>query len=116
MDFNISNGDYNLTPSGHIERVSGDEDIKQRILIRLVIRKGSFVYDEDLGSELYKLYREKRSNIPNMAKQYVIDALEPETDISVQDVSVIWMSSNEIQISIEVLDFEGNTIEVEVKV
>ncbi len=116
MDYKLIDGDYTLSPSGHIERVEGVEEKKQRIYIRLSVRKGSFLYDENLGSELYKLYQEKWSKIPEKAKQYVIDALLPETDIIVKDVIVNRVDNKELFIAVEAEDSAGNPLIVEVKV
>jgi len=39
--------------------ITGFEEILQRIIFRLVIKKGSFIYDEELGSEIYKIKNNK---------------------------------------------------------
>ena len=55
MDTAISNGDFMLDSNGIPISIYGIQEILQRALIRLTVRKGSFIYDTNLGSDLYKL-------------------------------------------------------------
>ena len=84
MDFLIENGNYLFDPNGLMNIAVGEKEIRQRIMIQLCVRKGSFVHDENLGSNLHKLFRLKPGDIPHMAKAYVFEALRGICDV--QDV------------------------------
>ncbi|MBQ4100213.1 MAG: hypothetical protein IJC83_01560 [Oscillospiraceae bacterium] len=55
-------------------------------LNRLRIKKGSFVLDQNLGSELYKLYGVSTPDIAPRALSLVKEALSPIEEITVLDV------------------------------
>ncbi|MGJ0848461.1 DUF2634 domain-containing protein [Tissierella praeacuta] len=114
IDFKLENGDLVRKGLGDLQVIEGIEAKKQSMLIRLIIERGSFIYDEDLGSRLKLLYREKTSRIPSMADSYVREALKPEEDILIERVEVKWLDKkkililvyfiwNEIQNSLEVV-------------
>lgn len=52
MDLLLENGELKKSPSGRPIPISGLEELKQRIYIRLKARLGSFIYDRELGSEI----------------------------------------------------------------
>ncbi len=49
----IANGDYAVDHLGRFITSSGVDEIIERALIRLKVKKGSFTYDNELGSELH---------------------------------------------------------------
>ena len=51
-------------------------------------RRGSFPFLPELGSRLYQLGREKPSERPALAAQYVAEALREETDLAVRSVEL----------------------------
>lgn len=114
IDYKLIDGDLVRKGLGDLQMVRGIEAKKQSMLIRLIVERESFIYDEDLGSRLKLLYREKPSKIPAMADSYVREALEPEEDIEIKNVEVKWLDKkkililvyfiwNEIQDSLEVV-------------
>ena len=86
MELMIRNGDY--VPDGllGLRRVEGREALLQRVLFRLQARRGSFLFEERLGSRLWTLGRLPASARKSAARQYVAEALEEETDLAVEDV------------------------------
>lgn len=98
IDYRIENGDLVTKGHGDLQMVEGIEAKKQSMMIRLVVERGSFIYDEDLGSRLRLLYREKPSRIPEMADVYVREALESEEDIEILRVEVKWLDKKKILI------------------
>lgn len=97
IDFKIDNQD--LVKRGlDIEIIEKIEAKKQSILIRLTIERGSFIYDETLGSRLRLLLREKPSRVNRMADLYVREALEPEEDIEITRVDIKWLDKKKILI------------------
>lgn len=113
IDYKIDNRD--LVKKGlDIQTIEDIEAKKQSLMIRLVVERGSFIYDETLGSRIRLLLREKPSRVNRMADVYVREALEPEEDIEVTRVEVKWLDKkkililvyfiwNEIQDSLEVI-------------
>lgn len=98
IDYKMVNGDLVRKGIGDIQMVERIEAKKQSMMIRLVVERGSFIYDEDLGSRLKLLYKEKPSRIPEMADVYVREALEPEEDVEIIKVKVKWLDKKKILI------------------
>ena len=56
MDMAInSGGDFDKDIFGRPYEVDGEEELIQKIYICLSARKGEFIYDRELGGELYKI-------------------------------------------------------------
>lgn len=87
MDTLLINGDFKKDTRGMLISVYSEQEILQRALIRLAVKKGSFIYDKDLGSELHKLKRSDIKLLNRTALGYVQDALYPMNELSVNDVS-----------------------------
>jgi len=66
--------------------VSGDEEILQRVLMRLKARRGGFLPAPGFGSRLHELCGMKPGERSFYAKQFVYEALEAEKSVSVTDV------------------------------
>ena len=94
MDTAINKGDFLLDSSGLPISISGVQEILQRAIIRLTVRKGSFVYDTDLGSNLYKL-KAGSANIKSEALNMLKEALKPMSNIFVENVSTEFVNSGE---------------------
>lgn len=61
MELKIRNGDYIADGIGGERRADGAEALLERALFRLSVRRGSFPFLPELGSELYRLGHEKPS-------------------------------------------------------
>lgn len=97
IDYKIENED--LVKKGlDLETIKDIEAKKQSMMIRLIVERGSFIYDETLGSRLKLLLREKPSRVNRMADLYVREALEPEEDIEILKVDVKWLDKKRILI------------------
>ena len=81
MELKLVNGDYVPCVLGGFETVTGYDEKLARILYKLSCRRGGFAPFPNLGSELYKLLREKRENRETLARKYILEALEDESDI-----------------------------------
>lgn len=55
LDTLIQNGDFAPDPSKMPIKISGEDEVKQRIYIRLKAKRGSFLYDRNFGSRFYEL-------------------------------------------------------------
>lgn len=52
MDIKINNSDISLDSQGEYEFVSGIDEVVQKLLMCAEIRKGSFIYNKDLGTTI----------------------------------------------------------------
>ena len=55
MDIKLTDGDISLKASGDYDFVSALDEALQRASICMKIRKGSFIYNKELGSEINTL-------------------------------------------------------------
>lgn len=88
MELWIRDRDYVPDGAGGLVRVSGREELLQRVLFQLSARRGGFSPLPAVGSRLHLLWREKPSNRTAAAKKYVAEALRGEKELTVTDVSV----------------------------
>ena len=112
MELKIKDRDYAPDGMGGLQRVSGKEELLQRVLFRLTARRGGFVLAPTLGSRLHLLGREKPGNRLAAAKKYVAEALDGEVGVTVEDVSLVRdgeMSDLRVK-----LRYEGETLELTV--
>ena len=89
MELKIVNGDYVPYVLGGFETVTGYDEKLARVLYKLSCRKGGFAPFPNLGSELFKLLREKRESRETLARKYILEALEDENNIVLSDVEVL---------------------------
>ena len=75
MELKIRNGDYIADGIGGERRADGAEALLERALFRLSVRRGSFPFLPELGSELYRL-------------GHTAAALAEETALTVEDVEL----------------------------
>ena len=68
-------GDYVGTRDGNLASVTGAMEVRQMVYQALLNRKGYFLYDEGLGSDLWKLPRDYTA-IPDTARTAEGMALE----------------------------------------
>lgn len=88
MELQIQNGDYVPDGLGGFRRLTGGEALLQRVLFRLVPRRGAFPFMPELGSRLYLVLREKPAARQALAEQYVAEALAGESGLRVTEVSL----------------------------
>ena len=87
MELKLKNGDYIPDGAGGLAEGTGAEEVLARVLFRLTARRGALPFLPELGSELYRVLREKPSARLAAAKQYVAQALEQE-DVEITDVTL----------------------------
>ena len=112
MELKIKDKDYVSDGMGCLQRVSGKEELLQRVLFRLTARRGGFVLFPTLGSRLHLLEREKPGNRRSAAKKYVAEALGGEAGVTVEDVLLMYggeMSDLHVK-----LRYEGEVLELAV--
>ena len=103
----IRKGDYVAGPDGRLETASGGEAVLQRVLMRLVARRGALPMAPELGSRLYLLPRAAAGQREALARQYVAEALSMEAELEVTGVTL----SREGSLRVE-LDWKGEPLAV----
>ncbi len=73
-DVKIEKGDIVLDSSGNTVMLSEEDEKFQRAMICIQAKKGSFIYDRQLGSELYKA-REDKNCSSGQAQLIINEAL-----------------------------------------
>lgn len=114
MELKIRNGDYIADGIGGERRADGAEALLERALFRLSVRRGSFPFLPELGSELYRLGHEKPSARAAAAKLYTAAALAEETALTVSGVSL--ERKGDLLLLRAALLYEGETLEVSVRI
>jgi len=80
MDTLLNNGNFDTERIGLPVQIDGEEELSQRIMIRLRVRRGSLAGDPSLGSRLYTLQScqfETCPNLQNCVNMHVREALRP---------------------------------------
>ena len=74
----LRDGDYYPDGQGGFAAAAGGEEVLERVLFRLMARRGQFPLLPEVGSRLYLLPREKASARQAMATSYAAEALAGE--------------------------------------
>ena len=89
MELKLSSGDYVPDGTGCLRTVAGRDALIQRAVMRLTARRGGFLPLPEYGSRLYTLHRLKPSERGAAARQFALDALEDEPEVSVGEVEYL---------------------------
>lgn len=115
MTLLLENGDYVLQDNGRLRELTGQEQLLQRVLIKLTARRGGFPLMPTLGSRLWQLCRSAPAERETLAKQYVLEALSDETELTVTDVICTSGAGQAMDITVLLTRAEG-TLSVTVSV
>lgn len=86
MDTAIKNGDFLLDGRGYPVKITGIDEILQRVFIRLSVDRGSFIYDKSFGSELRRL-SSQMVNLNEKALNLARDAIAEMSGVTVTSAS-----------------------------
>ena len=111
MEFLLRDGDYVPDGSGSMIKLTGPEEVLQRVLFRLSAKRGVFPFLPRLGSQLHRLARESAGDRQALCEQYVRQALEDE-DVTVTEV--VYSSQGETGQAAVYLEWQGEPLEVTV--
>ena len=115
MELQIQNGDYVPDGLGGFRRLTGGEALLQRVLFRLVPRRGAFPFMPELGSRLYLVLREKPAARQALAEQYVAEALAEEPGLTVAGVTLEELPEGRAAVTAELL-WEGESLSATVEI
>lgn len=114
MELFWKNGDYVPDGKGGLARVSGGEELLQRVLFKLTARRGGFPLLPELGSRLYQLPSHKPCEWDMLARQYVSEALAEEETLRVTEIVVTPRGTGA---AVEVTaDYRGETLTLTLEV
>ncbi len=89
MELKLAEGRYVYRQNFGLERVSGAEELKQRVLMKLTARRGEFLPMPEFGSRLHTLSRIPASRVESEARRFVAEALSGETGLSLDGLSFV---------------------------
>lgn len=89
MELKLENGRYVSAAQGALEHVSGLDEVRERILMKLAAHRGGFAAMPEFGSRLYLLGRTRPSERESAAAQYVTEALADEPGLLLDTLSLI---------------------------
>lgn len=110
MERKLSGGDYLPGAQGDFQSLDGAQALLQRVLFRLTARRGQFPFLPEMGSRLYQLCRDgKPSARSALARQYTVQALESEEDLTVTDVQWSDLGGNQGHLQV-FLEWQGEPL------
>ena len=114
VELKLLDGDYVPGPQGP-ELVSGQEELAQRVLMRLTARRGAFPLLPEYGSRLYALSQVKPSQRALAARQYAAEALAEETDLVLTDVELLSETETGCTLGLW-LEYQGQPLRLQVEI
>lgn len=108
MELKLNNGEYAVRANA-IETVDGNEELAQRIMMKLTAHRGKFWPRPDYGSRLFTLVNgERPSNRESAVRQYVAEALSDEKDVELKNVSITGTASDAVFIKLTFACTDGS--------
>ena len=111
MELMLREGDYVPDGQGGVCTVEGAQELLQRVLWKLCVRRGSFPLLPGLGSQLWRLPGVKPGEREALARQYVAEALSDEQGLTVTRVLLLPGGENGT-LRVE-LEWQGEALSVE---
>lgn len=115
MELLIRDGDYVPDGTGSFQRLEGTQELLERVIFRLVARRGGMLFLPELGSMLYTLGREKPSERRGLAMQYVTQALSQEQGLTVERVELLDRTDGRVELRV-FLEWRGERLTVDAAV
>ena len=110
MELRLKNGDYIPDGVGGVRSVDGAEALVQRVLFRLVARRGMFPMMPEFGSRLWQLGRIPAAQRQAAAKQYAAEALAEE-HVQVRDAVLSAVRDGGAELTLQ-LEWQGRPVAV----
>lgn len=81
LRYSFELGDFVINTIRDVAVIDSNEAIVQAVTMRIVIAKGKYILNPNLGSELYSLTQEKlTSTTTDRIKSIILNAIKPEID------------------------------------
>lgn len=114
MELQMQKGDYLPDGAGDFLKATGQDALLQRALFKLTARRGGFAPWPELGSRLYLLAREKPGARLAAAYQYTVEALEDETELTVEAVDLEELGEGLFRMQVQ-LSSQGSSYTMELE-
>jgi len=119
LRYSFSSNDMTISELNDVELIHNDNSLQQNILFRLLIPRGEYLLNPNLGSDLHLLNKRKAVDITEIeVKDIITQALQPEIDAgNINNLSVkileIVKDSAIIKLTVDVNN--GNNINLNLK-
>ncbi len=101
MDTLIENGEFALDVCGYPVKIHSVDEAVQRVKIILSVKKGSFIYDRELGSDFSGLFLS--GNFEKEAALRCREAIADQEEISLGKVRAEMLENGNILLNLEVV-------------
>ncbi|HAN43835.1 MAG TPA: hypothetical protein DCP97_00445 [Ruminococcaceae bacterium] len=108
MDTYLINGDHAKDSRGMPCAASAEQELLQRAMISLAVKKGSFKYNPNLGSELYRLRQCPAGTLNAAALGYAAEALSSIKELAVSSVECTKKPNGVIAVSVKLLSGQNS--------
>lgn len=115
MELKLQNGDYLSDGAGGLRQVEGAEALLQRVGLKLSARRGAFPFMEQFGSRLWRLGQLPAKERESAAKQYVVEALEDEANLTVEEVTLEEQADGVMGVSVNLV-WKGEALSMTLEV
>jgi len=106
MELKLENGRYTARSRGDLESVSGIEELRQRVEMKLKARRGGFPPMPEFGSRLHTLHRVKPKQRRAAAEQYAAEALSGEEGLVIEALSLADTGDGGIRLELELKKYD----------
>ena len=108
MELRLTDGKYTAVSRGGLESVSGSEELKQRIEMKIHARRGGFALMPEFGSRLYLLPAVRPKQRRAAAEQYIAEALAGEEGLSIEEVELLDRGSGKMELNLKLKKSGGS--------
>lgn len=115
MDTLLKDGQHSPNDRGLPVAISGVEKLLQQALIRLIIPRGSFPYDLELGSRLHQIRSRSNPALEREAASLVQEALRPIRGLQLTGIRCDFPEADTLSVKMELL-FNNQTYHREVMI
>lgn len=98
-ELKLQNGKYAASRYGGFETVCGNEELAQRVEMKLCARRGGFALMPEFGSRLYLLPKVQPSQREAAARQYIAEALAGETGLRLESLELYPAGEDGVRLS-----------------
>ena len=111
----VRGGDFVKNEFGYPAVVSGRQELMQRVMVRLCVRRGCFAPDPDLGSRLYTLVQGNPRAASRDALSYAREALDGMENAEVLSACAVFDGDGNAEVTVRIR-MDGGISEVRVGV
>lgn len=100
MELRLERGEYIAREHGGLESISGADELRQRVEMKLAARRGCYPLMPEYGSRLYTLSRVKPSQRQSAAEQFIAEAISDEPGLEIEELTLTETGSDSIRLDV----------------